>query len=201
MEKNVIIRAILGIVAVLVLTVGMFAVVKMLMRNQEGGDSGKLGKTLVVYYSAQNHTEVVARKIAKQLDAEVFEIRPKNEYSAEDLIWTKGDSRVAREYDDENLREVELVETEVKDWEKYDTVLIGYPIWWGIAAWPTNAFVKEQDFSGKTVIPFCTSSSSELGNSAVLLKQDAEGGSWQTGHRFASEATDEEITEWVKSIR
>ncbi len=201
MEKNVIIRAILGIVAVLVLTVGMFAVVKMLMRNQEGGDSGKLGKTLVVYYSAQNHTEAVARKIAKQLDAEVFEIRPKNEYSAEDLTWTKSDSRVVREHDDENLREVELVETEVKDWEKYDTVLIGYPIWWGIAAWPTNAFVKEQDFSGKTVIPFCTSSSSELGNSAVLLKREAEGGDWQTGHRFASEATDEEITEWVKSIR
>ncbi len=201
MEKNVIIRAILGIVAVLVLTVGMFAVVKMLTRNQEGGDSGKLGKTLVVYYSAQNHTEAVARKIAKQLDAEVFEIRPKNEYSAEDLTWTKSDSRVVREHDDENLREVELVETEVKDWEKYDTVLIGYPIWWGIAAWPTNAFVKEQDFSGKTVIPFCTSSSSELGNSAVLLKQEAEGGDWQTGHRFASEATDGEITEWVKSIR
>lgn len=201
MEKNVIIRAILGIVAVLVLTVGMFAVVKMLTRNQEGGDSGKLGKTLVVYYSAQNHTEAVARKIAKQLDAEVFEIRPKNEYSAEDLTWTKSDSRVVREHDDENLREVELVETEVKDWEKYDTVLIGYPIWWGIAAWPTNAFVKEQDFSGKTVIPFCTSSSSELGNSAVLLKREAEGGDWQTGHRFASEATDEEITEWVKSIR
>ncbi len=201
MEKNVIIRAILGIVAVLVLTVGMFAVVKMLTRNQEGGDSGKLGKTLVVYYSAQNHTEAVARKIAKQLDAEVFEIRPKNEYSAEDLTWTKSDSRVVREHDDENLREVELVETEVKDWEKYDTVLIGYPIWWGIAAWPTNAFAKEQDFSGKTVIPFCTSSSSELGNSAVLLKREAEGGDWQTGHRFASEATDEEITEWVKSIR
>lgn len=201
MEKNVIIRAILGIVAVLVLTVGMFAVVKMLTRDQEVGDAGKLGKTLVVYYSAQNHTEAVARKIAKQLDAEVFEIRPKNEYSAEDLTWTKSDSRVAREHDNENLREVELAETEVKDWDKYDTVLIGYPIWWGIAAWPTNAFVKEQDFSGKTVIPFCTSSSSELGSSAILLKQEAEGGDWQTGHRFASEATDEEITEWVKSIR
>ena len=201
MEKNVIIRAILGIVAVLVLTVGMFAVVKMLMRNQEGGDSGKLGKTLVVYYSAQNHTEVVARKIAKQLDAEVFEIRPKNEYSAEDLIWTKGDSRVAREHDDENLREVELVETEVKDWEKYDTVLIGYPIWWGIAAWPVDTFVKANDFGGKTVIPFCTSASSGLGESGNLLAKEAKNGNWKEGHRFSSGASTSDIKTWTDSLK
>ncbi len=201
MEKNTIIRVIMGIVAVLVLTVGMFAVLTMLTRDRETGDSGSLGKTLVVYYSAQNHTETVAKKVTKKLGADVFEIRPKNEYTAEDLTWTKQDSRVAREHDDESLREVELVETEIKDWDKYDTVLIGYPIWWNEAAWPMSSFVKTQDFSGKVVIPFCTSSSSGIENSVMLLRHVAEGGNWQSGHRFDSEATDDQIEEWVKSIR
>jgi len=201
MEKNVMIRIVMGIIAVLVLTVGMFAVVKMLNQNEETGDSGSLGNTLVVYYSAQNHTEVVAKKIAKQLGADVFEIRPEDEYTASDLTWTNSDSRVVREHENESLRAMNLKESEVGGWDNYDTVLIGYPIWWGVAAWPTNAFVKMQDFSGKTVIPFCTSSSSEIGDSGVSLKRDAEGGNWQDGHRFPSDATDAEITEWVNSIR
>ena len=115
--------------------------------------SGDLGRVLVFYYSAQNHTEAVAQQIAENLNADIFEIQPVDEYSNADLNWTDDNSRVSREYADESLRNVELVSTTVENWDDYDTVLIGYPIWWGIAAWPVDTFVKANDFNGKTVIP------------------------------------------------
>ena len=201
MEKNVIIRMIMGTIVVLVLTMGMFALVSMINRNTQTGDSGKLGKTLVVYFSAQNHTGSVARRVASRLDADVFEIKPQDEYTSEDLTWTNSNSRVAREHNNSSLRDVKLAETTVKKWDDYDTVLIGYPIWWGIAAWPVSSFVKTQDFSGKVVVPFCTSSSSGIGDSGELLKREANGGEWRVGRRFPSDATDDEISEWIESIR
>ena len=137
--------------------------------------SGDLGRVLVVYYSAQNHTEAVAQQIAENLNADIFEIQPVDEYSNADLNWTDDNSRVSREYADESLRNIELVSTTVENWDDYDTVLIGYPIWWGIAAWPVDTFVKANDFNGKTVIPFCTSSSSGLGRSGELLAEEANG--------------------------
>lgn len=79
------------------------------------------------------------------------------------------DSRVCREHADESLREVALTAAAVENWEEYGTVFIGYPIWWGIAAWPVDGFVTGNDFTGKTVIPFCTSASSPLGQSGELL--------------------------------
>ena len=112
------------------------------------------GKTLVVYYSAQNHTKDVAQKVAENLGADLFEIEPKEKYSEDDLDWTDDDSRVTKEHEDTSLRNVELKTTEVENWDQYDTVFIGYPIWWGIAAWPVDTFVKANDFSNKTVIPF-----------------------------------------------
>ena len=118
------------------------------------------GKTLVVYYSASGNTKDVAEKIAKIAEADLFEIEPVEPYTDEDLDWTDDDSRVSREHDDESLRDVELVSTTVDNWDSYDTVYIGYPIWWGIAAWPVDNFVKENDFTGKTVIPFCTAATS-----------------------------------------
>ena len=131
------------------------------------------GRTLVVYFSAQGHTEAVAEQIAENLGADIFEIVPADEYTSDDLDWTDDNSRVTREYEDESLRDVQLVSTEVPNWEDYDTIIIGYPIWWGIAAWPVNTFVEANDFSGKTVIPFCTSSSSGLGQSGELLADAA----------------------------
>ena len=157
-------------------------------------------KILVVYYSAQNHTEAVAKKIAENLGADTFEIVPKEVYTSDDLDWTDSNSRVSKEHNDTSLRNVELETTDVENWDEYDTVLIGYPIWWGIAAWPTNTFVKANDFSGKTVIPFCTSSSSGLGQSGKLLSQDANGGSWQDGHRFNSSPSDSDIKSWTDSL-
>lgn len=159
------------------------------------------GKTLVVYYSAQGHTEEVANKIANNLGAYIFEIVPVNEYSSEDLDWTDSNSRVSREYEDESLRNVELTSTTVDNWDEYDTVLIGYPIWWGIAAWPVDTFVKANDFTGKTVIPFCTSSSSGLGQSGELLAEEAGTGNWLEGQRFSSNPSDSDINSWTDSIK
>ena len=162
--------------------------------------SGDLGRVLVVYYSAQNHTEAVAQQIAENLNADIFEIQPVDEYSNADLNWTDDNSRVSREYADESLRNVELVSTTVENWNDYDTVLIGYPIWWGIAAWPVDTFVKANDFNGKTVIPFCTSSSSGLGRSGELLAEEANGGNWLEGHRFRSNPSDSEIQTWTDDL-
>ena len=159
------------------------------------------GKTLVVYFSAQNHTEAVAKEIASNLNADIFEIVPVDEYSSDDLDWTDDNSRVTREYEDESLRNVELVSTTVDNWDSYDTVLIGYPIWWGIAAWPVDTFVEANDFNGKNVIPFCTSSSSGLGQSGELLAEKANGGNWLEGHRFSSNPSDSAIKSWTDSLQ
>ena len=115
------------------------------------------GNVLVVYYSASGNTEAVAGYIAEATGGDLFAITPAEPYTSDDLNWTDENSRVSQEYADESLRDVELTTTEVENWDSYDTVFIGYPIWWGIAAWPTDSFVEANDFTGKTVIPFCTS--------------------------------------------
>ena len=158
------------------------------------------GKTLVVYYSASGNTKDVAEKIAKITEADLFEIEPVEPYTDDDLDWTDDDSRVSREHDDESLRDVELVSTTVDDWDSYDTVYIGYPIWWGIAAWPVDGFVEANDFTGKTVIPFCTSSSSDLGESGKLLAEAAGTGTWLEGQRFSSSASAEAVQAWIEDL-
>lgn len=158
------------------------------------------GKTLVVYYSATNNTEAIAGYIAEATGGDLFELIPTEPYTSDDLDWTDRDSRVSKEHDDESLRNVELTTTTVENWDEYDTVFIGYPIWWGIAAWPTDTFVKANDFTGKTVIPFCTSSSSGLGQSGELLKEEATGGNWLEGQRFQSRASEDVVKEWVNGL-
>lgn len=175
------------------------------MDNNANSDQNKEEKSnkkiLVVYYSAQSHTKAVAEKIAKNLEADIYEIIPEEIYTDSDLDWTNSDSRVSREHNDESLRNIKLKETKVNNWEEYDTVLIGYPIWWGIAAWPINTFVKANDFNGKTVIPFCTSASSGIGQSGQLLQKETNSGNWQEGHRFSSSALDSDIQKWTDSIK
>lgn len=158
------------------------------------------GKTLVVYYSASGNTERVAKDIAEAAGADLFEIVPTEVYTSEDLNWTNSDSRVSREHDDESLRDVPLTNTEVPDWDSYDTVFIGYPIWWGIAAWPVDTFVKNNDFTGKTVIPFATSSSSGMGQSGSLLADMAGTGEWQEGQRFSSGVSSDDVQSWVNGL-
>ena len=158
------------------------------------------GKTLVVYYSASGNTERVAKDIAEAAGADLFEIVPTELYTSDDLNWTNPDSRVSREHDDESLRDVPLTTTEVSDWDSYDTVFIGYPIWWGIAAWPVDTFVKNNDFNGKTVIPFATSSSSGMGQSGSLLADMAGTGDWQEGQRFSSGVSSDDVQSWVNGL-
>ena len=158
-------------------------------------------KILVVYYSAQGHTEDVAKKIANNLNADIFEVEPVEEYTSSDLNYNNSTSRVSKEHNNETLRDIKLKNTKVDNWDSYDTVLIGYPIWWGIAAWPINNFVKENDFTNKTVIPFCTSASSGIGNSDKLLKGLTTTGNWKDGVRFSSSASDSDIKTFTDSIK
>lgn len=158
------------------------------------------GKTLVVYYSASGNTENVSNVIAKTLGADLFELEPVEPYSNDDLNWTNDDSRVTREHENEDERDVELVSATVDNWSEYDTVFIGYPIWWGIAAWPVDEFIETNDFTGKTVIPFATSASSGMGQSGELLAEMAGTGDWQEGQRFRSGVSEDDIVAWVEGL-
>ena len=165
--------------------------------NPEGSEGDKI---LVIYYSATGYTKAVAETIAETTGGELFELVPTEIYSDDDLNWRDKNSRVSREHDNESLRAVELVTETVENWDEYDTVYIGYPIWWGIAAWPVDSFIKANDFTGKTVIPFCTSTSSGLGESGELLAEMAGTGTWLEGERFRSSVSAEDVVEWVESL-
>lgn len=157
-------------------------------------------EVLVVYYSATGNTEGVANHIATLTGGNTFELVPVDPYTSADLRYTDENSRVVQEYENEELRDVELVSATPENWENYDTVFIGYPIWWGIAAWPVNGFIEANDFTGKTVIPFCTSSSSGLGQSGELLAEMAGTGNWLEGQRFSSRASESTVRDWLESI-
>ena len=124
----------------------------------------------------------------------------KETYTDEDLDWTDSGSRVVYEHENPEARAVELVESAVEDWQSYETVFIGYPIWWGIAAWPVDEFISANDFTGKTVIPFCTSASSGLGESGELLAEAAGTGNWLEGMRFRSSASQADVEAWVEEL-
>ena len=158
------------------------------------------GNTLVVYFSATGNTEQAATYIADITGGDLFELEPADPYTDEDLNYNNEDSRVSQEYADESLRDVELVSDTVENWDSYDTVLIGYPLWWREASWVVNDFVMDNDFSGKDVIPFCTSMSDGIGDSGVHLAEMAGTGNWLEGMRFSENYDTAEVTEWVDSL-
>lgn len=164
----------------------------------DGGASG--GKTLVVYYSATGNTEAVANYIAEATGGDLFELEPIEPYTDADLDWTDDNSRVSQEYADESLRDVELVSATVEGFDEYENIFVGYPIWWQVAAWPVNQFIENNDFTGKTVIPFCTSVSSGIGDSGQLLEEMAGTGKWIEGERFRSSVSEEEVVAWLDSL-
>lgn len=176
--------------------------------TQGSGESGEPSepsvaagkKILIVYYSATGSTEAVANDIAAMVGGDTLKLVPVDDYSGEDLNYRDSDSRVVYEHDHPEAREMELVQSTVENWEEYDTVFIGYPIWWQIAAWPVDAFVKANDFTGKTVIPFCTSASSGLGDSGRLLADMAGTGNWLEGQRFSSGASEETVRAWLEGL-
>ena len=166
----------------------------------EPTDEATGGSVLVAYFSATGNTEQAAGYIADALGADSFAITPAEPYSSDDLNWSDENSRVSREHEDPSLQTVALAETTPENWENYDTVFIGYPIWWGVAAWPVSSFVAANDFTGKTVIPFCTSSSSQLGESGALLEQAAGTGEWLDGQRFSGGVSESDIAQWLDSL-
>ncbi|MGN0992752.1 MAG: flavodoxin [Bacilli bacterium] len=192
-------KLVIGIVIILcIIGIPLFSVLNSKNMNNQGPK--ELGKVLVVYFSAQGHTKTVAEKIARNLNADIFEIIPKQNYTSEDLDWTNDNSRVSKEHNDESLRNIDLINTKVEKWDSYDTILIGYPIWWGIAAWPVNNFIKDNDFNGKTIIPFCTSASSDIGDSGKNLEKLAGSGNWLEGYRFNSNPSDNDIKQFTDSL-
>lgn len=158
------------------------------------------GKTLVVYYSATGNTAEVAGYIAEATGADMLALEPSEPYSDEDLNYRDGESRVSYEHDNPGERDIALVADTVDNWAEYDTVFIGYPIWWGIAAWPVNGFIDANDFTGKTVIPFASSASSGMGESGTLLAEAAGTGDWQEGTRFSSGVSQDAVVEWVEGL-
>lgn len=160
------------------------------------------GKTLVVYYSATGRTERVAKVIAKERQADIMKLVPNPAYTEADLDTHDKNSRTTRERDDTSLREkIQLQKAVPDNWASYDTIFLGYPIWWSIAAWPVDAFVKANDFTGKNVVTFATAGISPLGNSGKLLAEMAGGkGNWQDGTCFTGSLDDAKVVEWVRSL-
>lgn len=158
-------------------------------------------KVLVAYYSATGNTERVAKAIANTTGGTLFAITPQQPYTSDDLDYNNQNSRVNTEHNNVDSVDVALVQVTPDDFAQYDTVFIGYPIWWGDPSWVLKNFVAGNDFTGKTVIPFCTSGSSPLGDSATHLKEMGNGsGTWLDGQRFSSSASDGEVESWVRSL-
>lgn len=155
---------------------------------------------LVAYYSATGTTEAVAEKIAQATDGDLFEIQPRQAYSSRDLNWRDKNSRVNKEHDDPTLRDTALEVVTPKEFSSYDVIFIGYPIWWREASWVVDGFMSGNDFTGKTIIPFCTSLSSPFGESDKRLKELTKGGTWLEGARFNRSTTQSDVTKWVDSL-
>ena len=171
--------------------------------NKENAEPQKTTgkKILVAYYSAQNHTKGAAEAIADELKADTFVITPKEPYTEADLDWTDDNSRVNAEHDAPDTRHIELESSSPESFADYDVVFVGYPIWWGSASWVVDDFIKNNDFTGKTVIPFCTSQASGLGESGKELEEMAGTGNWLEGKRFPESFDEKEVRQWASSLK
>ena len=153
-------------------------------------------KTLVVYFSATGNTKAAAEAIAAATGGDLLELEPAEPYTGADLDYNNADSRVSREHDDETLRDVALKTTTVANWADYDTVYIGYPIWWGTMPRIINTFVEAPDLSGKVVLPFCTSGGSSISQSVSDLRQAAPKADVRDGLRISG-SDEDSITQWL----
>ncbi len=155
-------------------------------------------KVLVAYFSATNTTEGVAEHIANGLNADIYEIIPEEPYTDADLNYNDNNSRSTLEMNDPSARPA--ISGSVENMEQYDIVFIGYPIWWGDAPRIVSTFVESYDFSGKTVVPFCTSGGSGIGSSASNLEQLTSGATWLDGRRLNGGDSQDTVMEWVSSL-
>ncbi len=153
---------------------------------------------LVAYFSATGTTEGVAENIAAGLNADLYEIVPQEPYTDADLNYNDDDSRSTIEMNDPDARPA--ISGSVENMEQYDIVFIGYPIWWGEAPRIISTFVESYDFSGKTIVPFCTSGGSGIGSSAEDLEELTSGAEWLSGSRLRGSDSQEDVMEWVNGL-
>jgi flavodoxin len=154
---------------------------------------------LVAYFSATNTTEMLAEYLADGLGADLYEIVPETPYTDADLNWNDSSSRSTIEMNDASARPT--ISGSVDHMEQYDIVLLGYPIWWGEAPRIISTFLESYDFSGKTIVPFCTSSSSGIGSSAKNLHSlCADSVTWLDGKRFPGGTSSDEVMEWANGL-
>lgn len=152
---------------------------------------------LVVYFSVTGNTKNVALKIADITNADIYEIVPSIEYTDEDINYSDSSSRTSKEQNDPTLRPE--ISSETISLDNYDTIYIGYPIWWGEEPRIMDTFVESYDFGDSVVIPFCTSASSGIGNSGKNLSENAGSGNWLEGKRFDSNVSDSELSDWIST--
>nr|WP_217935692.1 flavodoxin [Enterocloster clostridioformis] len=157
-----------------------------------------MSKTLVAYFSASGVTAKLAKSLAQVTGADLHEIQPAEPYSSADLDWTNKKSRSSVEMNDPSYRPA--IGNQVADMEQYDTVFVGFPIWWYVAPTIINTFLESYDFSGKTVIPFATSGGSGMGDTDRVLKGCCSRNTrWKQGRRFGSvKAAD--LKSWVDGL-
>jgi flavodoxin len=154
---------------------------------------------LVVYFSCTGNTKTAAQTIADAANGTLYEITPAQPYTDADLNYNDDKSRTSIEQNDKSARP-EISGT-VENWEQYDTVFIGYPIWWGTAPRILDTFVESYDFTGKTVIPFCTSAASDIGSSGTDLKKLASGkGTWLDGKRLTADVSGAGVSAWLTEL-
>ena len=157
-----------------------------------------MSKTLVAYFSASGVTARLAEKVAKVVNGDLYEIVPAKPYTAADLDWTNDKSRSSVEMKNKSFRPE--ISGKAENMSDYDTIYLGFPIWWSVAPTIVNTFLESYDLSGKTIIPFATSGSSGMGGTNAELKNSCRGAILKEGKRFSSDATEKEIETWVKGF-
>lgn len=154
-----------------------------------------MSNILITYFSASGVTKSEAERISKIVNGDLFEIEPKEKYTKEDLDWRNKQSRSSVEMQNKSFRP-EIKEDNL-DISNYDTILIGFPIWWGVAPTVVNTFIESKDFTGKNLIPFCTSGGSGMLYCENDLKKTYPNYNWKQGKRILGNETDEEIINWI----
>ncbi len=158
----------------------------------------KENKKLVAYFSATGTTKKLAEQIAQIWDADLYEIVPQNPYSSEDLNYNDSNSRANIEQNDDNARPA--IVGNVQNMQQYSSIILAYPIWWGQAPKIIRTFLESYDFSNKTILPFCTSGSSPIGNSAKNLEKCCSTATtWLEGKRLSANISVEELEQWIYS--
>ncbi|WP_245523223.1 flavodoxin [Parasphaerochaeta coccoides] len=155
-------------------------------------------KVLVAYFSCTGTTEAIAKGITDATGGTLYQILPEVPYTAADLDYNDGSSRANKEQDSAAARPA--IKGGAEGIEKYDVIFLGYPIWWGQAPKIIYTFLEKYDFSGKTIVPFCTSHSSGIGTSNTNLHSLAPTANWIEGKRFAAGASKSKISEWIDSL-